>query len=32
VKPLLPWVDLVSHLGDHNHLVASDLGQLCHLF
>ncbi|GJU61235.1 reverse transcriptase domain-containing protein [Tanacetum coccineum] len=32
VLPLLPWVDLVSHLGDHNHLVASDLGQLCHLF
>ncbi|GKB33532.1 hypothetical protein Tco_0872933 [Tanacetum coccineum] len=27
-----PWVDLVSHLGDHYHLVVSDLGQLRHLF
>ncbi|GKB48560.1 hypothetical protein Tco_0899313 [Tanacetum coccineum] len=25
-------VDLVSHLGDHYHLVVSDLGQLRHLF
>ncbi|GJY09099.1 hypothetical protein Tco_0377284 [Tanacetum coccineum] len=32
VQPLLPWVDLVSHLGDHYHLVVSDLGQLRHQF
>ncbi|GKE58090.1 hypothetical protein Tco_1497275, partial [Tanacetum coccineum] len=32
VQPILPWVDLVSHLGDHYHLVFSDLGQLRHLF
>ncbi|GKB23867.1 hypothetical protein Tco_0863268 [Tanacetum coccineum] len=32
VQLLLPWVDLVSHLGDHYHLIISDLGQLCHLF
>ncbi|GKF64367.1 hypothetical protein Tco_0187815, partial [Tanacetum coccineum] len=32
VQPLLPWVNLVSHLRDHYHLVVSDLGQLRHLF
>ncbi|GKF04797.1 hypothetical protein Tco_0035465, partial [Tanacetum coccineum] len=25
-------VDLVSHLGEHYHLVVSNLGQLRHLF
>ncbi|GJV55283.1 hypothetical protein Tco_1456288 [Tanacetum coccineum] len=32
VQPLLLWVDLVSYLGDHYHLVVSYLGQLRHLF
>nr|GEX29156.1 RNA-directed DNA polymerase, eukaryota [Tanacetum cinerariifolium] len=32
VQHLLPWVNLVSHLGDHYRLVVSDLGQLHHLF
>ncbi|GJW56286.1 RNA-directed DNA polymerase, eukaryota, reverse transcriptase zinc-binding domain protein [Tanacetum coccineum] len=32
IQPFLPWVDLISHLGDHYHPVVSDLGQLRHLF